>query len=344
VTVINNLRFCGVDRCERPPQLRGLFCFRNLSTSWSGSLVFCLNLEMKAANMIVKMVSVNRMVVILILASCSTNNNVLTSSDIENVNSESVSDSYTSETSEMSMAVLSNVNDTQLGSAGLISDLGSVDSRLTGASITVSGAGGASNPQGKITVDFRSGTTDPNGVLRKGMITIAYTGRRWIAGSSYIISCSGYSRNNVVFDDNMTLTITNLSTDSTATTLNFHHVLAGCKLTFPDKTWMLRTADFNESVNSIAKTKTLSASGLTQTASGTTRAGQGYTMDIKSPLVYQANCLATKVYIPVGGEKSLIVGSTPYVINYGDGTTCDNTATVKAGDKSITITVNGDGN
>lgn len=284
---------------------------------------------------------------ILILAACTKSNDVLNSNDTQNVNSESVSDSYANETSDMTNSVVANVTDTKLGSAresGVIGDLSSIDIRLTGATITVVGTGGKTNPQGTITIDFGTGKTDPKGVVRKGKIIITYSGRRWAAGSSRIISYSGYSRNNVVFDDNMTFTLTNTSTDSTGTTFNFHHVLAGGKLTFPDNTTILRTADFNVTLNFIAKTVTLSASSAAHSATGTTRAGKEYTMDINTALVYKADCLATKVYIPVGGEKTITAGLVKYVINYGDGTTCDNTVTITVGGKSATITVNADGN
>ncbi len=299
---------------------------------------------MKIRDMMVKRVSVASMIVVLILVSCSKNNDVLNSTDVENINSESVSDSYTNETSDMSIAVLSNVNDTQLGSSGLISDLGYVDSRLTGAAITVSGTGGASNPQGNITVNFGTGTADPAGVIRKGLMTIMYSGRRWATGSSYTISYSGYSRNNVMFDDHMTLAITNLSPDSTATILNFHHLLTGGKLSFPDYTSILRNAEFNVAINLIAKTSTISASGLTHSATGTMRAGADFVMDITKPMVYKASCIASKVYLPVGGEKSITAGGATYKINYGDGSVCDNTVTVIDGGKSTTITVHSDGN
>lgn len=302
---------------------------------------------MKTENLInMKNLSAAVMVGILILVSCAKNNDILNSNDTQNVNSESVSDSYTSETSDMSTTVISSVNDTKLGSAresGSIGDLGSIDSRLTGAIITVTGTGGKVNPQGIITIKFGIGTTDPKGVIRKGTITITYSGRRWAAGSSRIISYSGYSRNSVVFDDNMTFTITNLSTDSAMSTpLSFHHVLAGGKLTFPDGKTVTRNADFDVAINFIAKTVTLSASNAAHSASGITRAGKEYTMDITTPLVYKASCIASKVYIPVSGVKTITAG-LEYTIDYGDGT-CDNTVKITVGGKSATITVNGDGN
>ncbi len=293
-----------------------------------------------------KRLSVAIVTSILVLTSCSKNNEALTSADVQNVNSESVLDSYTSEISDMFISVISNVNDTQLGSArttGSIPDLGSIDSRLTSAIITVSGVGGKDDPQGTITIDFGKGTTDPAGAIRKGVITINYSGRRWAVGASRIISFKSYSRNNVVFDDHMTYSITNLSLDSTATTLNFHHALTEGKLTFPDYTSISTDAEFDAAINLVAKTTTISASGLTPSATGTMRGGADFVMYITTPMIYKVLCLASKVWIPVGGEKSITAGSVTYKINYGDGITCDNTITVMAGGKSTIITVKSDG-
>src|SRR5258706_11994001 len=79
---------------------------------------------------------------ILMLASCSKNNDVLNSGDTQNVNSESVSDSYSSETSDMGNSVISNISDATYQSGRVSGDitgtLASIDSRLTGAVITIS--------------------------------------------------------------------------------------------------------------------------------------------------------------------------------------------------------------
>jgi hypothetical protein len=283
---------------------------------------------------------------ILIVASCSKNNDVVNSTDVQNINSESVSDAFTYETSDMCNTVLSNVTDTQLGSApvsGAIQNLGS-DPRLTGAVISVAGTGGKDSPQGTITIDYKSGAIDGNGVRRKGLITIAYNGRRWAEGSSRTISYSGYSRSNVVFYDSMTYRITNLSPDSTATPLNFHHTLVGGKLTFPDQTSIVRNADFNAAINFVAKTTTLSGNGAAHSATGTMRAGADFVMDITTPLLYETQCIASKVFLPVGGKKSITAGSSTYTVDYGDGLTCDKTITATVGGKSATISVNSDGN
>jgi hypothetical protein len=303
---------------------------------------------MKMKNMFtMKTLAAATVVGILGMASCAKNDDILNAGDTQNVNSESVSETSTSETADMTNSVMSNVNDTKLGEArvaGVITGLGDVDGRLSGATITVSGTGGKSNPSGTITIDFGTGTTDPRGVVRKGVITITYAGRRLAQNSTRQINYTNYSRNGVAFDNGMQFLSTNITADSTGTTFEFHHQLTGGLLTFPDETTVHRIADYNVTLDLTAETLTLSASDATHSASGTTRASKDYHMDITAPIVYKASCIADKFYFPASGTKSITVNNTvTYTIDYGTGT-CDNTVTITLGGKSKTITVNSDGN
>jgi hypothetical protein len=246
----------------------------------------------------------------------------------------------------MGNTVISSVTNTQYGGgreAGVITGLEGIDGRLTGATITLTPDGNSTkdNPSGTITIDFGTGV-NTNGVTRKGLITITYSGRKFMQGSTRVIKFTNYSRNSVLFDNGMAYTVTNAS-DSTAGKITLHHVLAAGKLTFPDNTFITRTTDFNETLDYVAKTLTLSASTAPHSATGTTRAGKDYTTDITAPIVYKADCIASKVFIPVSGEKSVTAGLVNYKINFGDGT-CDNTVTITLLGKTATITVNADGN
>jgi hypothetical protein len=146
-----------------------------------------------------------------------------------------------------------------------------------------------------------------------------------------------------VFDNLMIFTITNTATSGTVDSTHFRHALDGGKLTFPDGTTILRQANYDVTIDYVAKTLTLSANTVKlHSASGVTRGLKEYTMDINTPLVYKAECLATGVYIAASGKKTITAGLA-YTIDYGDGT-CDNTVTITVGGKSATITVNGNGN
>ena len=286
---------------------------------------------------------------ILILASCTKNNDVLNSGDTQNVNSESAADSYTSETADMSTSVVSNITATRYGNgrtAGVVTGLGDKDSRLTGATITITPGSNSTKdtPNGIITIDFGTTGVTTNEVTRKGRILISYSGRKNAGGSIRTLSYDGYSRNGVVFDNLMAFSITNTAAQGTIDSTHFRHALDGGKLTFPDGTTIVRQANYDVTIDYVAKTLTLSANTVKlHSASGTTRAGKDYTMDINTPLVYKVECLATKVYIAVSGKKTITANKIDYTIDYGDGT-CDNTVTITVGGKTATITVNGDGN
>src|SRR5690242_3977207 len=133
---------------------------------------------------------------ILILTSCSKNNDAFNSGDTQNVNSESAADSYTSETSDMATSVISNITATKYGSgrvAGAITGLGDRDGRLAGATITITPTSGSTkdNPSGVIIIDFGTGVTT-NGVTRKGRILISYSGRKNAGQSTRSLSYDGY--------------------------------------------------------------------------------------------------------------------------------------------------------
>jgi hypothetical protein len=328
--------------------MRRLFCllsilFESFPEVWLACRCnFFLNLEMKVEKMIVKSVSVTMVASILMVAACSKNNEILNSTDVENVSTELLSEACVAEASVMSFAIFSNFNDTQLGSTlTSIPDLTSIDSLLTGASIAISGTGGINSPQGTITIDFKTGTTDLHHVLRKGKVNIKYSGRRWAIRSSHTISFSGFSRNNVKLDDSTKYTITN--TDSSGTTRDFHHVLKGCQLIFPDKTTFKRHAEFMATIDTVSKITTLLV-GDTINNGGTTRYGARFFMNITKPVIYKSQCVGSKIYLPSEGTKSIVVGSSTYTVIYGSIKTCGQTVKITAGGKSTTITVNPDGN
>ncbi|MGC4022355.1 MAG: hypothetical protein QM734_10590 [Cyclobacteriaceae bacterium] len=282
------------------------------------------------------------------LASCSKSNSdsPLGGTDSQNVNSESVAASSTDESADMSSSVVGGVSDTKLSEGSRVSghiEGGLFDARLAGATITITPNADsvkAGKVYGTITIDFGTGIT-VNGVTRKGVINIVYWGHRWAAGSYRTLTYSNYYRNDIKVDG--TFKITNVSSDST-TQFTFHHQLTGGLLTFPDATGttVQRNSDYLVVWDFSAKTISIENSGATS-ATGVTRKGLDYSMNIISALVYKASCRTSGVFIPVSGEKTITTDSKTYDINYGDGT-CDNSIIVTIGNKSVTITADSNGN
>ena len=305
-----------------------------------------------------KTLSVATVLSISLLYSCKKDNeDALSSADSQNVNSESVSASSTSETADISSTIINNSNDTQLSGARVAAtqiDWKSLDGRLKGAEITITPENGSTFavPQGTITINFGTGQTDAAGVTRKGLITITYYGRRFKTDSYRTIHFTGYSRtqnsNTITFDDAMVYTVTNV-TDSTAVPLKMHHVLENGKLTFSsDGSSIIRNSNIVVAWDKNAGTLTHLAKtqDVLHSATGTNRKEVNYTMDITKDLVYKVSCLSSNVYIPVSGTKLFKVGNNAtieYTIDYGNGD-CDNTVVVTIGGKSVTVTASGNGN
>lgn len=295
-----------------------------------------------------KTISLAAVASIALLVSCSkTTENPLNSTDSQNVNSEAVAASSTDESADMTSSVVAGVSDSKLNSGSRIAGkiAGNLfDPRLAGATITITPSPNSTidNPSGTITIDFGTGQT-VNGVTRKGIISIAYMGKRWTEGSYRTITYSDYYRNDVKVGGSYK--VTNVSQDSSSTFI-FHHQLTDGLLSFPDQTTVSRNADYNVVWDFVKGTVSIENSGGTSsgtTATGTTRKGKDYTMTIVTSLVYKAECLASKVNIPVSGEKKITTGNITYDINYGDGG-CDNTVTVTIAGKKVTITSTSNGN
>ncbi len=291
---------------------------------------------------------------IFVLASCSKSiDNPLSATDSQNVNSESVSSTTSSEASDLTNSVMTNVTNTQLSQgrvSGQINGLGDKDGRLKGATITISGSKGPNGIYGTITIDYGAGVTNGD-VTRKGEIIIAYTGSRLQAGSKRTITFSNFYRNNVRVSGSSTVTVNDTTATTTDITASFHHTTE-LTLTFPDSTKLTRIADFTVVwdyviATPLQSTVTHKSGG---SASGTTRKGGSYVMAITKDIVYRFDCLTTGFLAPLSGEKTITVtpsGSstaTLYTLNFGNGTTCSNSVTISVNGKSKTITINKDGN
>jgi hypothetical protein len=284
-----------------------------------------------------------------VLGSCKkTDDTVLSSDDTQNVNSESVSASTSSETSDLANSVISNVSDTQLSSGrieGAINGLGLKDKRLEGATITITGTGTKDNPSGTITIVFPSPGVTTNGVTRVGTINVQYAGRRLQPGSTRTITFDNYYRNSVKVDGTYAVSVTDSTLTNTDFIVTFAHT-TNLTLTFPDTKTVTRSATYTavwdyKIADPTKSTITHKAGG---TAEGTNRKGRPYVMTIDTDIVYRADCFAAGFGLPYTGTKTILVNNlVTYKIDYGTDT-CDDTVTITFGGKTVTITVAKDGN
>ncbi len=300
-----------------------------------------------------QMFKMNAAVVLLagiaVLGSCKkTDDTALSSDDTQNVNSESVSASTSSETSDLTNSVISNVSDTQLSTGrvdGVINGLSAKDPRLSGATITITGTGTKDNPSGTISIVFPSPGVTTNGVTRVGTINVTYSGRRLQPGSTRSLAFDNYYRNGVKVDGTYSVSVTDSTLTNTDFTVTFAHVTA-LTLTFPDGKTVVRNASFTavwdyKIADPTKSTITHKAGG---TAEGTNRKGRPYTMTIDTDIIYRADCFAAGFGLPYTGTKTIVVNSlATYKIDYGTDT-CDDTVTITFAGKTVSIPVGKDGN
>ncbi len=275
-------------------------------------------------------------VLLLLMVSCQQNNNPvdLNSTVSTHVQSEAVSDTYMSESQDMSSQVMNSTSETLSGRSSETSrevkGMGDIDDRFKCAVVTHTKDPNSTpdKPLGTITIDFGTGCRDGHGNTRRGMIIITYSGRRFMPGSQWVTTFRDFYRNDVKVEG--VHTVSNIS-PTLQDYPKFHIVIAGGKLTFPDGRTATREQDMTREWQR-ASNPTQDKWIVDGIASGTNRNGKSYTMEITKSLVYSRACeISNKVFIPVEGIKVLRVDGRVITIDYGDGT-CDN---------KVTVTING---
>ena len=284
---------------------------------------------------------------VLLLASCKKDSEtvVLDATDTQNVNSESVSDSYSDESTDMANISVAGAGSQYAGrSEGDIAGLKDIDDKFKCATVTIERTLNISTqerPVGKITIDF--GTTDcadGRGVVRKGKIIINYVGVRFAVGSTIITTFEGFFRNGVKIEGVHTLTNVQAPGSSNP---KFTVVIVGGKLTFADGKIITREQSFTREWQR-ASNPTQDKWVVSGSASGTNKNLKKYEMVITKDLVYSRACaISDKVFIPVSGTKVFTTDNKTFTVDYGDGA-CDNIITVSTAAGSKTITVDKDGN
>jgi hypothetical protein len=278
------------------------------------------------------------------LMSCNDDKLDFTSNDSENVQNEAVSDSYADDADDMSSVALSS-DDATIN--GKVSSTGRRVFKVTDAakrldcaevSIELAADNSTTTPKGTITIDFGTGCTDARGNVRKGIIRIKYSGRRFLPGSTAETTFDGYFINDVKIEG--TRTVTNIS-GSTESAPKYTIVLVGGRTTWPDGTFSTR--EVNRTREWVRLANLLQDSWIiTGSASGTNRKSRIYSMVITKPLVFKRECASSrKVSIAVEGTKELTVDGKLIIIDYGDGT-CDNKVTITINGTSKEVEVNGD--
>jgi len=275
---------------------------------------------------------------LLFLTYCSPEPIDYNSNDSKDVENETASDAYFTESEDLTAVTVSSDNATAGG--GRISG-GRVilvnDPRLACAIVTIEPDSSSTllKPKGILTIDFGAGCTDNHGNERKGKITIAYIGRRFLPNSSVVTSLDAFEINGVKIEGIRTIANTSASTQSDPI---FTTTMVGGRITWQDGTSVSRDETTTRE-RKLGSTADDTQWFVTGSATGTNRSGLEYSMTITNKLVYKRECAVNnRIYMAVQGTKELIVNSNSkkVTIDYGTGA-CDKLVTITIKSKSKVV-------
>jgi hypothetical protein len=186
------------------------------------------------------------------------------------------------------------------------------------ATITVTGNFPAKN----IKIDFGTGCTSPNGVVRKGIVNILLTDSVRTPGSIATITFDNYYVN--TFKKEGTITRTN-TTVAGSNTLSHNRTVTNGKITGPNGKYWLHSSNIDITQTAGINTPcdiTDDVYTLTGTRTATNAAGKSRTSSTQTPLQKKTSCSN----IDMGILK--VEGPNHYaIIDFGDGA-CNNLATI----------------
>lgn len=180
---------------------------------------------------------------------------------------------------------------------------------------------------GTITIDFGDGCEGRNGVVKKGVIAITYSGDRGTPGSFKTVTFQDFYVDSLHIEGTRSWQNISESEESNPT---YSITLTGGKITFADGTFMTRETSHVKTMFLNEEDNSLNESTLSGSASGTNLEGLAYShvIDAVTPLLFKSACKEDRVFAPVSGILVINVeGESEKVVDFGDGT-CDNLATV----------------
>lgn len=254
----------------------------------------------------------------------------ITLQDTADLTEEALTDAYFQDLDDMAGIAIEAPTETEYASGRTSGTITIQDHRFNceGISITVQPDANstAEVPSGLLTIDFgTTGCTDLKGNVRKGKLLFTYHGKRFVPGSTLVITTEDYAINGIRLQGTRTLTNAQSSTSQAP---RFNATLDDGLATFADGRIVTResniTWQWNRAANPVDDHLQIES---TSTASGTTRGGRNYEVTLLEDLVYKRYC-----GIAVSGIKHYTIdGHKEISINYGEGE-CD---------RSFSVTANG---
>lgn len=276
------------------------------------------------------------MALVLSLVSCedATNEGRVTLQDTADLVDEALTEAYFQDVDDMAGLAIGSPTEDALSSGRTSGTIVIDDNRFKcdGVVITIVPDEGSTreHPSGVLTIDFGTGCEDAKGNVRKGKLIFTYDGKRFMPGASVVVTTEDYYINDVRLEG--TRTLTNVQ-NSSADAPRFTAVLENGKAIFPNGLEATRESEitwqWNRAANPLNDNLQIEAGS---NASGTTRLGRTYKVEVLEPLVFKRHCA-----IAVSGVKKYTVNDTKEItIDYGDGE-CDRKFTVEVNGESREI-------
>ena len=252
-------------------------------------------------------------ILLMLFFACENDNDpAADAEDIEAAQLDALEDFYSEDVEDLGIIALS---ETELDGGRSKSS----DPRLACATVTRSG----DEESGTVVIDFGEGCEDGRGNIRRGIIKITFEGRWTKPSSFWTLEFVDYAINEIQVEGTRTVTNVSQSEDGD---LAFEVDLEEGSLTWPDgsvaRRKFHRRRELERDENNILKRLIIYGS-----AEGNHRNGRGFQITILERLIYDRECLAEGVIIPVSGKKLVQHGEREITIDYGSGE-CDNTVTI----------------
>ena len=208
----------------------------------------------------------------------------------------------------------------------------SVNGRVeTCAIVTLSPADTTTFPK-TMTIDFGSGCTSPNGIVRKGKIIATLSGKLRKSGTTVSVTFSNYYVNNYHVEGTYSIT----TNSGNGNGLNYTTAVSGGKITYPDgSTWYSYSGTHTLAQTGGAGTATFADDVYSWTGGFSTSnsVGKSLTVSITTALIKSMSCKNI-----ISGVQAFTYNGVSGSINYGDGA-CDNQAMVTIGTRTWPVTL-----
>lgn len=269
----------------------------------------------------------------LSFTACKKDQTASTNDEVTATDNQIADEASTDAVDQLNMVIMNEitVQSTSSAQVNTTTTLADADRRRTSGTVTISPIG-TTYPK-TITIDFGTGSTDNNGIVRKGKIVGVLTGPWWISGSTLTITFTDFYRNDNKIEGTVVLTSNGFNTDKTSYSYNV--VVDKNRINADGKTitWSSnRTITYFN--NGTPLTHLDDYFTISGTASGTNRNGEAFTTTITKEL----KKFVTYRWFVSGTIEHKVGAKAVVTLDYGDGTK-DNLATISVSEKSKIITL-----